>query len=237
MGYWSHIWERMKSNPLLGIADPFALTEKLFPKQKDPSEAAMPFLEKIPGMLQEQYGPYQQQGQDAYGQMNPVLNQMTSDPAAFLESLGKNYQQSPGYNFKRDEMLKAAGNSAASGGMAGSLSDIQNQGRLAEMLAGDDYQQWLQNAMGVQGMGLQGQQGLYNTGFNASSNMAGDLSNVLGSQSSLAFQGQANKNKSQADIAKALMTALGAVGGGIAGGPGGAMAGAKFGGQIGSQWM
>jgi len=186
---------------------------KLFKGGKNPADAAMPYLDQIPGMEQQNYNPYIQRGSTAYDTMTPSLNRMTTDPTGFIDELMKHYQESQGYKLKRDEGLRAAGNTAAAGGMRGSLSDIETESRLADSLLGDDMQQWLQNVLGIQKEGLQGESHLYDTGFDATKNLTGDLSNVLGTKASLAFQGQANKNQQKSDLFSGLMKAFGGVAG------------------------
>jgi hypothetical protein len=180
---------------------------------KNPADAAMPYLNQIPGMAKGYYEPYINKGNEAYNTFNPEINQMTSDPAAFLEKIMKGYEPSRGYQLQRDEQLKAAGNSAAAGGMRGSSNDISNEARIADTLQGEDMQKWLQNVLGIQKQGQTGEENLYNTGYNASNALSSDLSNVLGTQAGLAFQGQANQNKSSSDLLSGLVKALGAVGG------------------------
>lgn len=180
---------------------------------KNPADAAMPYLDKIPGMEHQAYDPYIQHGNEAYNTLNPQITQMGSDPAAFLEKLMGSYTPSRGYQLKNDEMRRAAGNTAAAGGMRGSLNDITNEARISDTLMGDDMQQWLQNVLGIQKEGLSGLTHQFDTGFDATKGLTGDLSNVLGTQAGLAFQGQANQNQSRGDMLSGIMKALGAVGG------------------------
>ena len=201
-------------------------------KKNNPANAAMPYLNQIPDMEKGYYNPFINRGNDAYNQFNPVLNNMTTDPAGFLESMMKGYEPSRGFQLQKDQMLKAAGNTAAAGGMRGSLNDIQDEARITDMLMGNDMQQWLKNVMGIQDTGLQGQQHLYDTGFNATQNLTGDLSNVLGTQAQLAFQGQREKNKSNSDMWSGLGKLAGAGIGAYFGGPWGAAAGANIGGSL-----
>lgn len=193
---------------------------------KNPADAAMPYLNQIPGMEKGYYDPYIQHGNEAYNIMNPQFSQMGSDPAAFLEQLMGKYQPSRGYQLQRDEALKAAGNSAAAGGMRGSINDVSNEARISDMLQGQDMQQWLQNVLGIQSEGLKGLGHQFDTGFNATQGLTGDLSNVLGTQAGLAFQGQANQNKSQSDALSGILQALGGVAG--FGLPGGGTIGGKI---------
>lgn len=194
----------------------------------NPADAAKPYYDKIPGVEHGAYDPYIQRGNAAYGKFNPILDQMTSDPTGFLQKIMGGYNQSKDYQLKNEAMTRAAGNSAAAGGQRGSLGDISNQARITDSLMGDDMQTWLHNVLGIQDKGMQGEEGLYSSGFDATRDLTGDLSNVLGTQGTLEFQGQANKNKSRSDLLSALAK-LGA--GGAAwhfGGPVGAEAASKF---------
>lgn len=186
---------------------------------KNPADAAMPYINQIPGMEKGYYDPYINRGNEASNTLSPQFNQMGTDPAAFLEKLMGKYEPSRGYQLQKDEALKSAGNTAAAGGMRGSLNDISNEARITDTLMGNDMQQWLQNVLGINKTGLEGLQHTADQGFNASGALAGDLSNVLGTQAGLAFNGQANQNKSQSDLLSGLMKALGGVAGfGLPGG-------------------
>lgn len=180
---------------------------------EDPSKKANKYLEQIPGMERDIYNPYINQGQEAYGNISAPLGQMASDPAAFLENLMKMYQPSTQFNLLKDAGLKAGGAAAAAGGTRGGIDDISNQAHIVDSLMGNDMQQWLQNVLGIQGTGLAGEQGIYGQGYNASNALGGDLANVLGSQASLAFQGQAQKNANRNSLFSGLTGGIGAIAG------------------------
>lgn len=199
----------------------------------NPADAAMPYYNKIPGQMREQYGPYQQMGMQAG---NPYLQQsisMASDPNAFMENILKNYQPSKAYQTRLGESMRAAGNTMAMGGMRGSLADIDMESRLADSLLGEDMQQWLQNILGIQKQGMAGEQSLYGTGFQATSQLADQLAQALAQQGNLAYQGQAEQNARNADRSSGIAKGIGTIGGGLAGyftgGPAGVIPGAKAG--------
>lgn len=200
--------------------------------KSNPADAAMPYLQQIPGMEKQYYNPYIDRGTAAYGTMNPVYQKMSSDPSSFLNALMSAYKPSANYNMQEDEMTRAAGNSAAAGGMRGGIEDIKNQARITDTLMGKDMQDWLGNVLGIQKSGLEGEQGLYNTGFDATRDLAGDLSNVMGTEGSLAFQGQKEQNQRQSDLLSGLMKLVGAGAGAYLGGPKGAAVGANVGGSF-----
>ena len=191
----------------------------------NPANAGMGYLNQIPGQVGPYYQPYIGYGRNAYDLMNPVLSQMTSDPAGYMKKLMAGYAPSTQYQMDEAAMTKAAGNSAAAGGMRGSSQDINNQAQITDRLMGQDMQQWLNNAMGVQDQGLAGEGHLFDTGFEASKGYADTLANVLGSQSQLAFQGQREKNLDNQDLFSGLIKALGGAGGLLGGGGGAGLGG------------
>jgi hypothetical protein len=180
---------------------------------KNPADAGMPYLNQIAPMEKGYYEPYIQRGNEASKTLTPQFNQMSSDPAGFLEKLMGKYEPSRNYQLQNDEMRKSAGNTAAAGGMRGSLNDISNEARISDTLMGNDMQQWLQNVLGIQTGGMAGLTHESDTGFNATKGLTGDLSNVLGTQAGLAFQGQANQNQSKSDMFSGILKALGMVSG------------------------
>jgi len=180
---------------------------------KNPADAAMPYLNQIPGMEKQYYDPFINYGKEAATTLTPQFNQMSQDPAAFLESIMSKYQPSRTYQLRNEEALRAAGNTAAAGGMRGSLGDIKNASRISDVLLGQDMQEWLNNVLGLQKEGQQGLGHQFDTGFNATQGLTGDLANVLGTQSQLAFQGQANQNKSRSDALSGILQAIGGIAG------------------------
>lgn len=181
----------------------------LFSGGKNPASAAQPYYNQIPGIAQQYMQPYVQQGQQAYQNMQPQLQQMSQNPTEYLNQLLSQYKPSEAYQNSRDEAMRAAGNTAAAGGMRGSSQDSMGEGRLVDSLMGQDMQQWLQNVRGLQTEGLQGQSGIYGTGANAGQSLENDLQNSLAQQGNLAFYGQAQKNANQSDLFKGLTGGIG----------------------------
>ena len=199
--------------------------------QSNPANKAMPYLNQIPGVAHQTYDPYIQRGQKAGDIAQGQFDQMSQDPMAFINKLMEGYKPSESYKFQQDELGRGMASTAAAGGMRGTPQDQEAQAKLTQGLLSGDMQQWLQNLLGAQATGLQGEQNMYNTGATASGAMGGDIMNALGTQGSLAFQGQANKNQSANDLFKALMGGMGAIG--TAPMTGG---GSLFG-KIASKWM
>jgi len=207
----------------------------LFGGDSGPSgeEAASQYLDQIPDLAKGYYDPYIQHGQAAYGAMSPQLEAMTRDPTAFINALQSQYRPSAGFKLQRDEALRAAGNTAAAGGMRGSIQDIDRAGQISQRLQGADMQQWLNNVLGVQQQGIAGEQNIYGMGYDASKNLESDLANVLGQKGQYAFQQSREDKQSGSDMLSGILGAAGGIVGGIYGGPMGAMAGSSIGSSVG----
>lgn len=189
---------------------------------KDPYSKALKTFGKIPGEISPNYQPYIQAGQNALGQlqgqfgnlanMQPDLmnqfSQLTNDPNAILNRLGSGYQQSPGFKFQMEQGQNAINNAAAAGGMAGTPQHQQQAGTLANNLANQDFMQYLQNALGLFGTGLQGKSSLYGAGLSGLQNLTGlgaesgnqfsrALIDNLSNQGALQYAQQANRNQNK----------------------------------------
>ena len=230
----------------------------------DPSEEANKYLEQIPGTITPYYQPYVNAGtnalgslQDQYGnlignradlqnQYSNLLNQgvniqgqynqLMNDPNAIINRLGAGYQRSPGYDFRLKQGQQGLNNAAAAGGMLGSNQHQQQADELSQNIANQDYQQYLQQAMGLYGAGLQGNQNLYNTGLQgiqglyntgiqgqqglaalgqqSASELANNLAQALMSQANLKYAGQANQNQQTGGMIGNLL-GFGGGGGGL----------------------
>lgn len=225
------------------VLDPFDISGKASKALKfdDPSKAAQPYLNQIPGVAKEQYSPYidqgfenAEQGNEQYGALMGLgpdlmksLQQLMQDPGGFLNQIGEGYQKSPGYDFARDEALNAITNAEASGGMGGSYQHGRRAGETATNLANQDFHNYLAEALGLFGQGNQGMQNLYGEGlhgnelgtqrgFQGSQNLADILTNALSSQAELAYSGKANKNANKQGLIGSLLGGAGKVGSALA---------------------
>lgn len=183
----------------------------LFP---DASRKAMPYLNDISGTMRPMYEPYMQAGQHALGPLESSYGQMLSDPGALMSRLGQGYQKSPGYDFQMQQGLGGAQNAAAAGGMLGSPQHQQQASQFASQFANQDYNKYLEHAMGMYGQGQQGMMGLATMGQGASSDLAQSLAQALMSQGSLAYAGQANQNQQKGGLLGNLAGLFGGMFGG-----------------------
>lgn len=212
---------------MVSFANVFSPISNLMGDQKNPADAAMPYLDQAGSSMKKYAQPYINRGDEFSDPLMQKYQSMMDDPAAFLQSLMGGYEESDWYN----QMLESGGTgadaAAAAGGYKGTTQDIRGQADMRRSLKGEDMQRYMNNLMGIQDKGVTGGQGFYDTGYKASSGLSSDLSNLYGTQGSLAFQGQREDNQRQQDMMKALMQLMGGAAGGAMGGPAGAAAGSS----------
>lgn len=200
----------------------------MFSGGKNPADAAMPYYEQIPDILKQYLQPFVDQGMDSMSILSSQYGDLVNDPTSFIDSIMNDYTSSAGYKAQSEQMLGQAANTSAAGGFTGTSTDVYNQSKIVNDLMAQDQQQYLQNALGVYGTGLQGEQSLFNTGYNAAGQLSSGLAGNLSTEGSLAFQGQAQKNASNNALMSSLAKAAGAGAGFYFGGVPGATAASKF---------
>ncbi len=178
-----------------------------------PSNAADRYIKKIPGAISPYYDPYIQAGNRQLDILEPEYANLINSPGTKLNDIGSSYQQSPGFEFALKQALGASGNAAAAGGMAGSPQHEYQNMDIATGMANQDYNQWMNNALGLYGTGISGSQGLYNTGVNAANTKAGIIAGNLENRAGNAYAGQANQNAMiQGLIGAGMGAAMGPIG-------------------------
>jgi hypothetical protein len=150
-----------------------------------------------------------------------------ADPAAQLMHMQQSFQQSPGQLRANEQKMRQLQGTAMAQGRFRSPGHLEESGDLASSLYNQDMQQYIQNFLQQQQLGLQGAQGA-----------SGDINNILGTQGSYAENAQQQKEKDKRALISSIMQALGMAGGavvgGYTGGPVGAFQGAAAGGKLGS---
>lgn len=201
------IWDDYKQSSLNPV--------NLF-KHDDPQAAANKYLSQIPGVGQKYYNPFIESGSQAgsllQGQYGKLLN-----PTSFIDELMKNYSLSKGAQYKRDELGRGIGATAAAGGFAGTPEHEKEYGTMSDQIMSEDMQQYLENALRVYGTGLSGEQDIYGKGYSASGDMADLLGGTLSSQAGLGFQNASQNNADRSAFMNALVKALTTAGGAYAG--------------------
>lgn len=167
----------------------------MFGDYKNPADAAMGDMDQIPGQINKYLDPYIKQGQEQYGRLNDQYGQLMNDPGGRINQIGQGYHQSPGFQFALQQALQGSGHAAAAGGMAGSPQHEQQNMTVATGLADQDYNQYMQNALGAYGMGLSGSQGLYNTGAQTGQAAGEDMASYFANRAKLNYEGQNAENQ------------------------------------------
>lgn len=183
---------------------------------KNPADAAMNTIGGIPGALKPYYDTYMDAGKSALPTLQSQFGNLIKDPGNFINNVGQSYQQSPGFQASLKEALNAATNAAAAGGYAGSPQHERYSMEAATNLANKDYNDWLSKALGAYGMGLGGEQNIFQTGFDASKDYAGNVGNTMMNQAMLQFSGQQaenERNKEKQERSGSLWGELGSLAG------------------------
>jgi len=161
----------------------------------NPRDAANKYYDQIPGQMKPYYDPYINAGRSALGKTQGAYGEMMDDPNAIISRLGAGYKESPGYKWQLGQGEAAIGSANAAGGMAGTQQHMQQSGELANNLASQDYEKYLNHALGLYGSGVEGQQHISDQGYNASSSLADSLGNLLQHQGNMEYAGQNNEDQ------------------------------------------
>lgn len=158
---------------------------------KNPAKQGMNYLNQSAAEQQGYYEPYMRHGEEMYGPMSQQYNALMNDPGGRMNQIGQSYQQSPGFKFALQQALQGSGAAQAAGGMAGTPQHEQQNMQLATNMANQDYNQWLQQALGQYDVGLGGAQNVYGIGANSANSLANNMRNIRQDQSELGYkQGQ-----------------------------------------------
>ncbi len=177
--------------------------------QEDP----MQYLNQIPQQTGQYLNPYIQQGQQAGSAAQGQYGQMAQNPMDFLNQIMAGYKPSQGYQYKQGVMGRDMANTAASGGFRGTNEDQRQRGELINALMGQDMQQYLQNVLGIQGTGLQGQELGAGRGFQASGDMANITGTNLSERAGLRMNQENQRITDRGNMMKMLASIAGAASG------------------------
>jgi hypothetical protein len=197
----------------------------------NPADSAQPYLDKIPGYIDKYMDPYINMGQQAGNVAQEQYAKLASNPAAYYQDIYSGYNQSPSYQYQSDQMSKAAENSAAAGGYAGTEADYSKQMEINNALMDQDFSKYMNYIMQLQNTGLQGEQQMYNTGYGASTQALNGMTGYANNSANNQFQGTQAENQMSNAMLSMLMQGGGMLAGGMMGG-GSGMLGAGAGWQL-----
>lgn|SRR3990167_2995241 len=167
----------------------------LFGGNKNPAQQAQGYYGQIPGAVSPYYQPYINAGQGAMSDLQGQIPGLLSGDVQ--NKLGASYQESPGYKKAMQDALGASGAASAAGGMLGTPAHQEQNMTLASDLASKDYQNYMQNQLGLYGQGFGGLGGLSQMGYGASTGLGDIMGSNLAQQGQLSFLEQMQKNQQQ----------------------------------------
>lgn len=162
-------------------------------KKNNPYSGGGKYFDQIQDIIKQYSDPYVNAGRGAMGGTQGVYDQMRDDPGGYYNKLGAGYKESPGYQFKLKNALQAGSNAQAAGGMAGSPQHEQQNMGIANDIASQDFNEYMNQIMGINKGGLEGEENTINRGFNAGQNATNNLGTNLG-QKNAWNAGQKNWN-------------------------------------------
>lgn len=112
----------------------------------------------------------------------------TNALADLAQATGPTYEQSPGYQFRMDEGLKAVNRSASAKGLMASGANQKALTRYGQGVASDDYNTWYNRKAGQAGIG----QTATNTGIAAGGAASSNIGNALIGQGNARASGYAD---------------------------------------------
>lgn len=189
----------------------------------NPSDSAMQYFPQMKDTLEKYLSPYMDAGQRALPGLEKHFGSLMDSPGGRLNEIGAGFQKSPGFDFALKQALQAGNNASAAGGMAGTPQHQYQAMQTATGFANQDFNNWLNHALGLYGTGLMGNQNIYGVGAQAGIGLGEDLAGMLSQQSGLAYKGQDYSNTRRGNSMSSIFGGLGSLfgGGGGFGGFGG----------------
>lgn len=195
-------------NPYIGAAGMAGMgLGQMMGNYKNPADSANNYIDQGQNQLNGYMDYYTQGGHNAGGRVNEI---------------GQNYHQSPGYQFALQQALQGSNHAAAAGGYSGSPQHEQQNMTLASNIANQDYNQWMQNALGIYGIGAKSGQA-----------QGEDNATLMLNKAKLNYEGQNAENQHKGGMWGTLLGGAGAAAGAYFGGPAGASVGWNVGKSIG----
>lgn len=160
----------------------------MFGDSGKPYDKAMQQYQQYGQMGQGVQQPFYDAGKGAIGDYQKWL-QGQQDPAAFLNNLMGQYQQSPYNSYLQQQAQNAGINAGSANGTAGSSALMQQMQQNAANIGQQGMDSWLQNALGINSQYGQGQQNLM-TGGQGAANSLTNLFSQMGNQMGEAAYGK-----------------------------------------------
>ena len=179
--------------------------------QKNPTNEANRYFNRIPGAMQPSFDPFASAGKRALGGYQGASEGLVNDPTGFLNKIGSGYKSSPGYQWNLKNALAGVNNAQAAGGMLGSPQNQQLSAEAASGIASKDYQDYLNHALGLYGVGLGGEQDIFHQGQQASTEYGTNLAQTLAAQGKYAFEGAKGANDANSQSTNNVLGSFSAI--------------------------
>ena len=177
--------------------------------KSNPANSALPYINNIPGQTAPMFQPYMNAGQNALTILQNQYKDLLGDPSKKIKQIGAGYKESPGLNFAIQKALGSLDRQNIANGMGGSPMNREQDIETATGYANQDYNNYMQNALGLYGKGLTGEQGFASGGLGASTNMASMIANALAQSGNLTYAGQQNQNNARNSLIGGIGSGLG----------------------------
>lgn len=171
-------------------------------------DTAQKYYDQIPEKIKSYYDDYINRGKETGANLHDTYSDLVNNPSGRLDEIGKGYKESPGYQFALKQALQAASHASAAGGMSGSPMDQTVQMETASGLASRDFQDYMRNALGLFGVGVGGQEGEVNRGYDATGKVAQSEEDLLNKTADLQSTKQKNKGIEWGNVFKTAATTI-----------------------------
>lgn len=180
------------------------------PSYQNPADAAMPYLNQVPGQISNYYQPYSNTGRGAMNQYYGQMQNLGTPQGAMdvFNQMAGGYSESPWAKQQTDQMTQSMGQLGAASGMAGTPSMQLALANQIQGITSKDQQNYQNMVSGLYGQGLGGLQDLTHLGYQADSSHAEDLIKNLMAQAGLSYSGAANQNNYNSALAQGGMNNL-----------------------------
>ncbi|HMG14627.1 MAG TPA: hypothetical protein VK590_04220 [Saprospiraceae bacterium] len=171
----------------------------LFGNAGKPYHDAGKELDKYFPQAQQWQQPFYNAGTGAIPGFQNWLNGM-QDPSKFINGLMDNYKESPFAHYQQQQGMRAAQNVGSASGMSGSTPLMQQAQQNAQNISGQDMNQWLQNALGVNSQYGAGLNSLMGMGQHSSDSLSQMFSDYMNNKANLAYGEGAAKQGQQGSL-------------------------------------
>ena len=172
----------------------------------NPARGATDYLSQIQPQVTPYFQPYIDAGQQALPQWAQQTQQLTTSPGEMQNQFGQAFQASPGYQYNVNQATDAAKSMAAASGQAGSPAVQQALAEQISGMAAQDYNNWMNNTLGLYNQGYGGLQNQSQMGLTAGSNLSNILSQALNAQAQADFAGAQQQSQNAGGLLGGLLS-------------------------------